>query len=123
MCLQQLEALAKMVPTKEEEAKLFGYKGDINELGSAEKFVRAVLSIPFAFERVEAMLYRETFEDEVVHLRNSFSMLEVTIKTIQQSNFSSKQYFNTTYTFLSNSYLMPGGLQRTQVEQTLPKVA
>jgi len=123
LCLQQLEALAKMVPTKEEEAKLFGYKGDINELGSAEKFVRAVLSIPFAFERVEAMLYRETFEDEVVHLRNSFSMLEVTIKTIQQSNFSSKQYFNTTYTFLSNSYLMPGGLQRTQVKQTLPKVA
>jgi len=123
LCLQQLEALAKMVPTKEEEAKLFGYKGDINELGSAEKFVRVVLSIPFAFERVEAMLYRETFEDEVVHLRNSFSMLEVTIKTIQQSNFSSKQYFNTTYTFLSNSYLMPGGLQRTQVKQTLPKVA
>jgi hypothetical protein len=112
-----------MVPTKEEEAKLFGYKGDINELGSAEKFVRVVLSIPFAFEQVEAMLYRETFEDEVVHLRNSFSMLEVTIKTIQQSNFSSKQYFNTTYTFLSNSYLMPGGLQRTQVKQTLPKVA
>ena len=81
-----------MVPTEEEEAKLFGYKGNINELGSAEKFVRVVLSIPFAFQRVEAMLYRETFEDEVVHLRNSFSMLEVTIK---HANFSSKRYFNT----------------------------
>lgn len=85
LCLQQLEALAKMVPTKEEEAKLFGYKGDINELGSAEKFVRAVLSIPFAFERVEAMLYRETFEDEVVHLRNSFSMLEEACKELRSS--------------------------------------
>lgn len=76
----------KMVPTKEEEAKLFGYGGDINELGSAEKFVRAMLSIPFAFQRAEAMLYRETFEDEVVHLRNSFSMLEVklTIKKKKQ---------------------------------------
>lgn len=77
LSLQQLEALAKMVPTKEEEGQLYGYKGDINELGSAERFVKAMLHIPYAFQRVEAMLYRETFEDEVVHLRNSFSMLEV----------------------------------------------
>lgn len=77
LSLEQLEALVKMVPTKEEEAKLLSYKADINELGSAEKFVRAMLSVPFAFQRVEAMLYRETFEDEVVHLRNSFSTLEV----------------------------------------------
>lgn len=76
--LQQLEALAKMVPTGEEEAKLSSYNGDINELGSAEKFVKAILDIPFAFLRIEAMLYRETFEDEVIHLRKSFSMLEVT---------------------------------------------
>lgn len=75
--MQQLEALVKMVPTKEEESKLFNYKGDINELGSAEKFVRAMLSVPFAFQRVESLLYKETFDDEVVHLRNSFSMLEV----------------------------------------------
>lgn len=74
---QQLEALVKMVPTKEEEAKLCGYKGDVNELGSAEKFVMALLGIPFASRRIEAMLYRETFEDEVLHLSNSFSMLEV----------------------------------------------
>lgn len=81
MSLQQLEALVKMVPTKEEETKLSSYKGNINELGSAEKFVKAMLGIPFAFQRAEVMLYRETFEDEVVHLRNSFSMLEVTLKT------------------------------------------
>lgn len=77
MSSQQLEALVKMVPTKDEEDKLSSYKGDINELGSAEKFVRAMLNVPFAFPRVEAMLYRETFEDEIIHLRNSFSMLEV----------------------------------------------
>lgn len=66
-----------MVPTDEEEAKLSSYNGDINELGSAERFVKAILDIPFAFWRIEAMLYRETFEDEVFHLRKSFSMLEV----------------------------------------------
>lgn len=66
-----------MVPTKEEELKLCSYKGAVDELGSAEKFLRALVGIPFAFQRAEAMLYRETFEDEVVHLRSSFSMLEV----------------------------------------------
>lgn len=76
--LPQLEALAKMVPTKEEEDKLSSYKGDINELGSAEKFVMAMLKVPFAFLRIEAMLYRETFDDEVHLLKKSFSMLEVT---------------------------------------------
>lgn len=77
-----------MVPTKEEEAKLSSYKGDINELGSAEKFVKVLLGIPFAFLRAAAMLYRETFQDEVVHLKNSFSMLEVNInKTIYHISF------------------------------------
>ncbi|KAK4851913.1 hypothetical protein QYF36_019375 [Acer negundo] len=85
LSLQQLEALVKMVPTKEEEAKLSSYRGDINELGSAEKFVKAILCIPFAFTRVEFMLFRETFEDELFHLRNSFSMLEEACKELRSS--------------------------------------
>uniref|UniRef100_M4CAB9 Formin-like protein n=1 Tax=Brassica campestris TaxID=3711 RepID=M4CAB9_BRACM len=83
--LQQLEALVKMVPSKEEELKLCSYKGEVDELGSAEKFLRAVVGVPFAFQRAEAMLYRETFEDEVVHLRNSFSMLEEACKELKSS--------------------------------------
>ncbi|KAG9458450.1 hypothetical protein H6P81_002958 [Aristolochia fimbriata] len=76
LCSQQLEALAKMVPTKEEEDKLSNFRGDINELGDAERFVKEILSVPFAFQRIDAMLYRDNFEDEVVHLRRSFAMLE-----------------------------------------------
>ncbi|KAL0413015.1 UNVERIFIED_CONTAM: Formin-like protein 11 [Sesamum radiatum] len=85
LSLQDLEALSKMVPTKEEENKLANYKGDIFELGSAEKLVMAMLKIPFAFPRIEAMLYRETFEDEVLHLRKSFSMLEEACKELRSS--------------------------------------
>ncbi|XP_019186278.1 PREDICTED: formin-like protein 11 isoform X2 [Ipomoea nil] len=85
LSLRELEALAKMVPNKEEEAKLANYKGDINELGSAEKFVKAILKVPFAFQRVEAMLYQETFSDEVLHLRKSFSMLEDACKELRSS--------------------------------------
>ncbi|KAL5712984.1 hypothetical protein ACHQM5_015104 [Ranunculus cassubicifolius] len=85
LCLQQLEALVKMVPTKEEESNLLNYQGDINELDSAEKFMKAMLTVPFAFARVEAMLFQATFEDEVIHLRESFAMLEDACKELRSS--------------------------------------
>ncbi|GER35880.1 formin-like protein [Striga asiatica] len=74
-----------MVPTKEEEAKLTDHKGKMSELGSAEKLVKAMLEVPFAFSRIEAMLYRETFQDEILHLRKSFSMLEEACKELRSS--------------------------------------
>nr|GMD10774.1 formin-like protein 11 [Ipomoea batatas] len=77
LCLQELEALVKMAPAKEEEAKLLNYRGDTKKLASAERFVKAMLKVPFAFLRVEAMLFKETFEDEVFLLRRSFSTVEV----------------------------------------------
>ena len=105
LSLQQLEALVKMVPTKEEEAKFYGYEGDINELETAEKFVKAILRIPFAFLRVEAMLYRETFEDDVVQLRNSFSMLEVTFIISNHKHISFHQNLYFQYNDHSHCYL------------------
>ncbi|XP_047977614.1 formin-like protein 11 [Salvia hispanica] len=85
LSLQYLEALSKMVPTKEEEAKLANYKGDIVELGHAEKLVKAMIQIPSAFARIEAMLYRETFEDELLHLKKSFSILEEACRELRSS--------------------------------------
>ena len=77
-----LETLVKMAPTKEEEIKLREYDGDASKLGSAERFLKAVLDIPFAFKRVEAMLYRANFDTEVKYLRKSFQTLEVCIKRV-----------------------------------------
>lgn len=77
MGAELLETLVKMAPTKEEEIKLRDYAGDISKLGSAERFLKAILDIPFAFKRVEAMLYRSNFDTEVKYLRKSFETLEV----------------------------------------------
>ncbi|KAF8047525.1 hypothetical protein N665_2975s0004 [Sinapis alba] len=71
-----LETLVKMAPTKEEEIKLREYSGDVSKLGTAERFLKTILDIPFAFKRVEAMLYRANFDAEVKYLRNSFQTLE-----------------------------------------------
>ncbi|RWW03977.1 hypothetical protein GW17_00032827 [Ensete ventricosum] len=40
-----LETLIKMAPTKEEELRLHDYMGDISKLGSAERFLKAVLDL------------------------------------------------------------------------------
>ncbi|XP_077216706.1 formin homolog 6 [Tasmannia lanceolata] len=80
-----LETLIKMAPTKEEEFKLRDYNGDISKLGSAERFLKAVLDIPFAFKRVDAMLYRANFDAEVKYLRKSFETLEVACEELRNS--------------------------------------
>lgn len=73
-----LESLLKMAPTKEEERKLKEYNDDSPfKLGPAERFLREVLDIPFAFKRVEVMLYIANFETEVEYLKRSFETLEV----------------------------------------------
>ncbi|KAL5990795.1 hypothetical protein ACLOJK_011699 [Asimina triloba] len=73
-----LETLLKMAPSKEEEIKLKEYRDDSPvKLGPAEKFLKAVIDIPFAFKRVDAMLYIANFDSEVKYLRKSFETLEV----------------------------------------------
>lgn len=68
-----------MAPTKEEEWKLKEYKDDdsVIKLGPAEKFLKALLDVPFAFKRVDAMLYIANFESEIEYLKKSFGTLEV----------------------------------------------
>ncbi|XP_037478092.1 formin-like protein 2 [Triticum dicoccoides] len=90
LSVQQLEALAKMAPTKEEVEKLSGYDGDVESLVPAERLLKAVLTIPCAFARVETMLYRETFADEVGHIRKSFAMLEDACRELMSSKLFMK---------------------------------
>ncbi|KFK37202.1 hypothetical protein AALP_AA4G227400 [Arabis alpina] len=74
-----LECLLKMAPTKEEEDKLKELNDDDespSKLGPAEKFLKALLNIPFAFKRIDAMLYIVNFESETKYLKRSFDTLE-----------------------------------------------
>lgn len=86
-----LETLVKMAPTKEEEIKLRDYKGDISKLGTAERFLKTILDIPFAFKRVEAMLYRANFDSEIKYLRKTFQTLEVLLR---KNSFSLLKSYN-----------------------------
>ncbi|XP_062081452.1 formin-like protein 1 [Humulus lupulus] len=86
-----LESLLKMAPTKEEERKLKDYKDDSPaKLGPAEKFLKAVLDVPFAFKRVDAMLYIANFETEVDYLKKSFETLEAACEELRNSRMFMK---------------------------------
>lgn len=72
-----------MAPTKEEEHKLRNFKDDSPfKLGPAEKFLKVLLDIPFAFKRADAMLYVVNFETESEYLKRCFETLEVRTVTL-----------------------------------------
>ncbi|KAM3411627.1 hypothetical protein ACQJBY_003354 [Aegilops geniculata] len=80
-----LETLVKMAPTKEEELKLRDFTGESSKLGSVECFLKAVLDIPFAFKRIDAMLYRANFENEITYLRKCFQTIEAACDDLRGS--------------------------------------
>uniref|UniRef100_A0A5B6ZW66 Formin-like protein n=1 Tax=Davidia involucrata TaxID=16924 RepID=A0A5B6ZW66_DAVIN len=81
-----LESLLKMAPTKEEDRKLREFKDESTfKLGPAEKFLKAVLDVPFAFKRVDAMLYIANFDSEVEYLKSSFETLEAACQELRSS--------------------------------------
>jgi hypothetical protein len=54
-----------MSPTEEEVSKFQEYKGDSVLLGPADRIILEILQIPNAFERLDALLYRVSFEEEL----------------------------------------------------------
>ncbi|KAG8050530.1 hypothetical protein GUJ93_ZPchr0009g2355 [Zizania palustris] len=86
-----LETLLKMAPSREEEIKLKEFREDVaSKLGPAESFLKAVLAIPFAFKRVEAMLYIANFDSEVDYLKTSFKTLEAACEELRGSRLFHK---------------------------------
>lgn len=75
--LELLQTLLKMAPTAEEELKLRLYTGDIAQLGPAERFLKAMVDIPFAFKRIESLVFMCSLQEEVTTTKESFVTLEV----------------------------------------------
>ncbi|KAJ6418986.1 hypothetical protein OIU84_029148 [Salix udensis] len=75
-----------MAPTKEEEIQIKDFKDESPfKLGPAEKFLKEVLDVPFAFKRVDAMLYITNFDSEVEYLKRSFETLEAACEELRNS--------------------------------------
>jgi Formin Homology 2 Domain len=72
-----LDSLVELAPTKEEEFLLRLYRGEASRVNTAERFLKAVLEVPFAMKRIEVILYQARFETNIDHLQKSFQTLQV----------------------------------------------
>ncbi|XWS11155.1 hypothetical protein CRYUN_Cryun38cG0059400 [Craigia yunnanensis] len=75
--VELLQTLLKMAATADEELKLRLFSGEISQLGSAERFLKVLVDIPFAFKRMEALFFMRFLHEEVTLIRESFETLEV----------------------------------------------
>jgi hypothetical protein len=66
-----------MAPTSDEELKLRLFSGDLSQLGPADRFLKAMVDIPFAFKRMDVLLFMCTFKEELTTTMESFAVLEV----------------------------------------------
>ncbi|KAL1220624.1 Formin-like protein 5 [Cardamine amara subsp. amara] len=83
--VELLQTLLKMAPTSEEELKLRLYSGDLHLLGPAERFLKILVDIPFAFKRIESLLFMISLQEEVSGLKESLATLEVACKKLRNS--------------------------------------
>ncbi|KAG2239186.1 hypothetical protein Bca52824_090046 [Brassica carinata] len=75
--VELLQTLLKMAPTSEEELKLRLYSGDLHLLGPAERFLKILVDIPFAFKRIESLIFMISLQEEVSGTKESLATLEV----------------------------------------------
>ncbi|KAG7957492.1 hypothetical protein I3843_11G178000 [Carya illinoinensis] len=80
-----VQTLLKMAPTADEELKLRLFSGELSQLGPADRFLKALVDIPFAFKRLEALLFMSTLQEEVTTTKESFATLEVACKELRNS--------------------------------------
>ncbi|XVE49777.1 hypothetical protein DITRI_Ditri01bG0109000 [Diplodiscus trichospermus] len=80
-----LQTLQKMSLTAEEELKLRLFTGDVAQLGPAERFLKILVEIPFAFKRIESLLFMSTLHEEVTGIKESFATFEVACTKLKSS--------------------------------------
>ncbi|XP_022976403.1 LOW QUALITY PROTEIN: formin-like protein 5 [Cucurbita maxima] len=80
-----LENLLRMAPTPEEELKLRLFSGETSQLGNAERFLKTIVDIPFAFKRMESLLFMSTIQEDIAITKESFVNLEIACKELKSS--------------------------------------
>lgn len=85
-----LQTLLKMAPTTDEELKLRLYNGDLSRLGPAERFLKVLVDIPFAFKRLESLLFMCILQEEESMVKESFATLEAACTELRKSRLFHK---------------------------------
>lgn len=116
-----LETILRMKPTDEEEQNLRLYDGDFAQLGLAEQVMKAVLEIPFAFKRINTLLFMSSLQEDASSLRDSFLQLEVSSETVDSDKSAKKEKGLSLQVLIhdTNVCLLPGCLWGTKAPSFL----
>ncbi|XP_019183461.1 PREDICTED: formin-like protein 5 [Ipomoea nil] len=85
-----IQTLLRMAPTSDEELKLRLFTEDLSKLGHADRFMKIIVDIPFAFKRLETLLFMCTLPEEVAGVKESFKTLEDACTELQNSRLFMK---------------------------------
>ncbi|PIA58463.1 hypothetical protein AQUCO_00500417v1 [Aquilegia coerulea] len=83
--LELCQTLLKMAPSAEEELKLRLYNDELSQLGPAERFLKVLVNIPFAFKRLDSLCFMISYQEEVSSVKESLATLEVACKELRNS--------------------------------------
>ncbi|KAK7404936.1 hypothetical protein VNO78_06000 [Psophocarpus tetragonolobus] len=83
--VELIQTLLKMAPTSDEELKLRLFNGQLSELGPAERFLKVLVDIPFAFKRLECLMFMFMLQEEFSSMKESFATLEVASNELRKS--------------------------------------
>lgn len=70
----------KVAPSDDEKRKFQKFDGNLLSLGPADRFFHAILEVPSAWSRFNAMLYQAQYKEELSHVQESLATLEVGLK-------------------------------------------
>jgi hypothetical protein len=72
----QLKSLEEFLPTHEESGLIKAFKGDVNLLGQAERYMLVMLGFDDAPSRIKCMIYKQMFKGRVLECRAKLSKIE-----------------------------------------------
>ncbi|KAG6500466.1 hypothetical protein ZIOFF_040311 [Zingiber officinale] len=80
-----LQSLLRMQPTTDEELKLRLYAGDLSLLAPAEQFLKDLIDIPYAYKRMDALLFMSSLHEDVTIIKAAFATMEATCTQLRNS--------------------------------------
>ncbi|CAM0906179.1 unnamed protein product [Alopecurus aequalis] len=80
-----IQTLIRWVPSSDEELRLRLYTGELSQLGPTEQFLKAIIDIPYIYQRLDALLFMSILPEEASNVKQSFATLEVACKELRSS--------------------------------------
>ncbi|RLM84999.1 formin-like protein 11 [Panicum miliaceum] len=80
-----IDTILKWIPSSDEELRFRLYTGELTQLGPAEQFLKAIIDIPYVFQRLDALLFISNLPEEASNVKQSFATLEVACQELTKS--------------------------------------